>query len=490
MIIFRRFGPDASWQSNRPWRRFAGSPWWRALIIGLIAIQAQLVSAQVDTETGDQTEAKPLWTVPGYVTAWHLTGDESPPAAIAPNAKTVAICSGKRVDILDARTGAFVLRLSGHPFKTFSVNWSPDGALLAVTMQGDTLGASRWLGEFNNTRRAQSQVYIWRVKDGVLCARCLGHRAQVIGATFSPDSKRLLTFGIDDSMRLWKVNTGDEVAVFETRVGDNLGRHRARLGEFSVDPMRLITSQQHSVLIRNPSNGLVESSLTTSPSGPYCSRIAVSRQGTIVACSAEPLAVAASSYEVVLRAERKARGENEQPSEGKPTQAMAGGNSLLVVVLKKDRGIVVPAGSPLGWKVVDDSHDYSGAIISPDGSRLCAARRDAKNHFELTIWDTATWQLLRTRAYKLSLWGKCVFTPDSRYLAVGPESYWDLKTGEWKQPKQQVTPEPLNTAPCEFSQDGSLLLTLHNDDDDGEVSVWDFKALEHTFVVEPQTPAE
>ena len=93
--------------------------------------------------------------------------------------------------------------------------------------------------------------------------RALAHGGD-LGEVYAED-RYGFAFGIDDSMRLWDVSTGDEVAVFETRVGDNFGRHRARLGEFSVDPVRLITSQQGSVVVRDPSNGLVEWSLSTAP---------------------------------------------------------------------------------------------------------------------------------------------------------------------------------------------------------------------------------
>jgi WD40 repeat protein len=467
---------------------FRRSATWSALAVALLSLLVQIAGGQIDAENDNKAHARPLWTAPGYVTAWSLAGDESPPAAIAPDGKTVVVCRGTRADIFDARTGAFVLRLGRHPFKTFSATWSPDGALLAVTMQGDTLGASRWLGELNRTWRAQSQVYLWRVKDGALCARCVGHRAQVIGATFSPDNTRLLTFGIDDTMRLWDVATGEEIAVFETRVGGYPTRFAARLGRFSADPMRLITSGDRLVNIRNASNGLVEWPLLTAPTGRYCASIAVSPQAKIIACSREPYSAIAGSYEGTLRAARDARGAEHRAGREKERPAVAM-NSLLLVVLKKDDGIVLPEGGPLGWKIIEGTHDYLSAIFSPDGTRLCAPRRDSKNHFELTIWDTATWQLLRTRAYDLPLRGKCVFTPDSRYLAVGPESYWDLKSGEWKQPGQRMMPEPLNTVPYEFSQDGTLLLTLHNDDGDGEVSVWDFKALEKTFTVQPAPTA-
>jgi WD40 repeat protein len=41
----------------------------------------------------------------------------------------------------------------------------------------------------------------------------LGHRREVVGVAFSPDSRRLVTWAEDDSARLWEVATGREIAV-------------------------------------------------------------------------------------------------------------------------------------------------------------------------------------------------------------------------------------------------------------------------------------
>jgi WD40 repeat protein len=382
--------------------------------------------------------------------------------------------------------------LGDQPFPTLTVSWSPDSALLAVTMEGESFGQNQWsvAGEVNPAWRAQSEVYLWQAADGKLRARCVGHRAQVIGATFSPDNSRLLSFGIDDSMRLWDAKTGKQIALIRTEVGGAHNRQWARLGAFSIRPAALVTSEPGRILVRDPSSGEPRSGILTL-SSPPCAAIAVSSRGEIAACSYDPIVANEQANELLMGRERSIRLYGKEPEIPKSRMWK---EFLRATQVKTDQtGRLTLEPSVHGGRIVDDKYDYSGPTFSPDGKLLCVLRWAEDFVNELVIWDTATWKVLhvyrekRNRAGGSRLYAFAhiftIFTADSRYLSRSPDAYWDMKTGDWKSPNP-----PVHGSRWAFSQDGQLLLTVEDVADTGTsgvVSLWEFKALQRTFVANP-----
>jgi WD40 repeat protein len=92
---------------------------------------------------------------------------------------------------------------------------SPDGATLVTT-------------DLNT-----STIRLWRLATGKEVRQALGHRAQVIGTVFSPDSRAFVSWGSDTTLRLWEVATGRQR--WQTRIA-------AEAAAFSPDGRILATA--------------------------------------------------------------------------------------------------------------------------------------------------------------------------------------------------------------------------------------------------------
>ena len=131
----------------------------------------------------------------GKVVAYNLTDNRPVPfltsgvaRAFHPDGTKVAVGKLNTVLICDAATGRTVSQIM-VPATPLSVNWSPDGQLLA-------LGC-------NNMR-----AYIHDATTGVLRAQLLGHQAEVSGVFFSPDGSLLVTSDYNGVTRLWSAHGG------------------------------------------------------------------------------------------------------------------------------------------------------------------------------------------------------------------------------------------------------------------------------------------
>jgi len=439
-----------------------------------------------------------LWKTPVNENPALTKGDEGLPAAFSPDGRTVAVAIGKRVEIRGALDGALIKRSADHPLRTYGVTWSPDGKLLAVTMIGESDGYEFWgdVTDIPSEWRGQSAVYLWQVGDGKLRAKCVGHRMHVVGAEFSPDSRRLLTFGKDNSMRLWDTADGTEVAAFKTDVtGHRKNRGPARLGGFTRNPAYLVTSEDGAIHIRHPSTGWRIIKIPTF-SLATCAPLAVAADGRIAFCSRDLYA------DVAALVNRTGSAEKAEKQEGEPA-GLADDSRQAPVEVRGDRlmsarllnnalGVLeIEAGDSqfalrgLPGKIVDDASYHLSVGFSTDGKWAVSVRLETnieKNREVVwTVWDATTWTPKRIdrlpgdpRYFPAE---PPIFTPDSRYL-VGEHAFCDLATGQWKSP----TPNIPTTAQYSFSSDGGRLLTIDEDAVATYATVRDFRAVEKTFV--------
>src|SRR5262249_22522327 len=98
----------------------------------------------------------------------------------------------KTVHLLDARTHALAVQLTGHAKYFHSAVFSPDSRRLS------TCGADR-------------MVRLWEVETGAF-RELPGHPDEVFAAAFHPDGKRLATAGRDRAVWLWDLEHREEVA--------------------------------------------------------------------------------------------------------------------------------------------------------------------------------------------------------------------------------------------------------------------------------------
>jgi Tol biopolymer transport system component len=180
---------------------FHGHP-HTALAVALSADSKTLASVGGDTGKGgtpgeaivrDLTTGTERATLKG-----HTSVVES--VAISPNGKTVATGSWDwSVRLWDAHTGKLLRKLPTNAGGGMSVQFSPDGKVLAAVACNLPNGAGT--------------ILLWDPDTGKLIRRIHFSRAMAC-VGFSPDGKTLVTGCWDGTVRLWEVQTGDQRLAF------------------------------------------------------------------------------------------------------------------------------------------------------------------------------------------------------------------------------------------------------------------------------------
>ncbi|CAK70857.1 unnamed protein product (macronuclear) [Paramecium tetraurelia] len=112
----------------------------------------------------------------------------------SPDGNMLASCSlDKSIRLWDVKTGQQKAKLDGHDDAVSSVKFSPDGTTL-VSVSSD------------------SSIRLWDVKTGQQFAKLDGHSDAVYSVNFSPDGTTLASGSQDNSIRLWDVKTGQQKA--------------------------------------------------------------------------------------------------------------------------------------------------------------------------------------------------------------------------------------------------------------------------------------
>ncbi|HNP65992.1 MAG TPA: TIR domain-containing protein [Woeseiaceae bacterium] len=192
----------------------------------------------------------------------NLGGGESFPliysVAFSPDGAYVATGdSDGLVRIWDTRSGTESLTLRGHESRVGSVNFSSDGRYLVTTDAGPT-----------------AQALIWDVKSGQRLTSLLGHDVEefglrgILSATFSPDSRFIVTTAGNRTVRLWEFAHPDSARLLRDK-------GRARRFTFSPDGTLIAASSEGAALVWQPGkekavrlgdfSGTVESSVSFSP---------------------------------------------------------------------------------------------------------------------------------------------------------------------------------------------------------------------------------
>jgi WD40 repeat protein len=96
------------------------------------------------------------------------------------------------VQVLNLETRTVRTNLVIDILPGFTAAFSPDGRMLAVIYQDDS-------------------IRLWDVATGTLIGTCTGHKQPVFSVAFSPDGKTLATASDDSTLKLWNVATQQEL---------------------------------------------------------------------------------------------------------------------------------------------------------------------------------------------------------------------------------------------------------------------------------------
>lgn len=138
------------------------------------------------------------------------------------------------VHIWESATGRLLTTIQAPPDQLFgSVEISPNGRFLAATLGNSALVKYSGGETHFYTDRV---VRLYDVESGREFKTLRGHTDHVVVATFSPDSRRVLTASSDKTARLWEVATGETVPDFLVKSASSFDA-----AEFSPDGRYILT---------------------------------------------------------------------------------------------------------------------------------------------------------------------------------------------------------------------------------------------------------
>ena len=130
----------------------------------------------------------------------------------------------RRLELWNLASAKMVRVLPERDFPIWGLSLSPNGALLASAVGGDT---------------PENSIRLWDVETGELLHSLVGHERYAYSTSFSPDGTLLASASGDGTVKIWDVETGEEV---RTLLG-----HRGKVMdvEFSPDGTLLLSASAH-----------------------------------------------------------------------------------------------------------------------------------------------------------------------------------------------------------------------------------------------------
>jgi WD40 repeat protein len=333
-----------------------------------------------------------------------------------PDVEVVIKQNGKLVRIVDTKTNKEVKLESG--LYDLELKGQPDDLKLSldkVTIRrGETVVAT--------VERRPKEV---AEKAGEV-RRFEGHRGGIIGVSYAPDGRHVLSTSYDQTVRLWDVSTGKEVRRFEghtawpyAAVLSPDGRHVLSGGDDLV--LRIWDAQTGKEL--RPGEGHTRGITWIAVSPDSRRALTGSWDGTVRLWkveSGEQLRVLEGHTDVVQSVAFSPDGK----------RALSAGNDKMVRLWDLETG-----------KELRSLEGHAGPVMSaafsPDGRRALSGSMDKT----VRLWDVDTGKQLRCLEGHTSPVTQVAFTPDGRHAlsAASPEGdeegercvrVWDLGTGK------------------------------------------------------------
>jgi WD40 repeat protein len=300
----------------------------------------------------------------------------------------------------------------------------------------------------------------------------VGHSRYVIHATFSPDSKTVVTSGrSDETARMWDVETGSELKQLVKAPVFSMVTRTVRFATFSPDGKRVAVGVENNVLIFDAESG---KELGTLEKSGYWAQV-------------RPDATFSPDSTKVVSHDGGHIRISDVESGKELTMLVGHTNTVNSVVFSSDGKRVLTSsqdGTARIWDVETGSASFGKelkrlggridrayfAVFSPDGKR---AITNAWN--EVKIWDTETGERLKTLkvpSNSMSMTNFTAFSPDSKKIISGGFDtvvIWDAETGE-ELKKIEVSGGVVDNA---VSPDGKKVLALFYDN---TAQIWDVES--------------
>lgn len=139
--------------------------------------------------------------------------------------------AAKEVTLWDVATGRQTLTLKGHAGSVYGVAWSPDGNVLATCSEDRT-------------------VRLWDAANGQLLRELTGHTHRIDGVAWSPDGKLLCSASWDDTLGVWDAASGNLVRKLAAT------RHDQCNSSWSFEGERIVSGyEDSSIRVWDPRSG-------------------------------------------------------------------------------------------------------------------------------------------------------------------------------------------------------------------------------------------
>ena len=407
--------------------------------------------------------------------------------------KIAAVYDSEKVCIWDCVSKKRIQLLEGHSNEIYSLDFSPDGQLLA-------------------TASADNTIRIWRVSDGT-CIKTLKNPAEFGCVSFSHDGKLIVSGSWDNTVRLWNVKTGQCISSMKASSHEELAGiysvsfspdgktiAAAYTDDLGIGMVRLwdVATGQCNKTIEGHSS--IVSSVDFTPDGEYV--ISGSYDQTIGIWKIQNEQEGKTIKGPFIRNGWIPQASSACFSPNGKKIAVAYGETMLRIWNPEDGQCVET--------LEGHTQPANDVTYSPDGKYIASCSNDGK----IRIWDANTYQCLKTLSYHegrvtsinfshdgqylvsasmdekdVVLWNMdyenmfgpvgtyahgdnvyyATFSPDDKYIATACEDgnvyIWDIELGE----SMVLGKHSGSVSYVSYSPDGKLLASAS---EDGSVKIW------------------